>query len=261
MYKIGIIGFGKMGSAIINGLIDSKSVSVNEILIYDIVDIISNRSYVLAKSELEVYTNCETLILATKPQQFESLFKLLKSSSKKPSLVISIAAGKTLNYLNTNLGVNNYVRVLPDLNAMNKMSTTTLAYENIDQVYVNKALMIFESIGSVYVVKEEEINKYMPIQGSFPAYIWSFIENFITSAVQTGVTYEDAYKVISSTLYACATTMKNEVIDLPVMINNVCSKNGTTIEGIEVFNNENLKDMIFNAYNACYNRALEIEKE
>ncbi len=263
MYKIGLLGYGKMGSAIINGLVDSKKFKKEDILVYSLnkEDIIKD-GFTAASSETELYTNSETFIFAIKPQQFDEVINILKNEEKHPELLITIAAGITISYLEKNLGSDlKIVRVMPNLGASIKMAVTTMAKNNnVDDGSLETAKSIFSSIGSVTLVKEEEINTLLPLNGSYPAYIWYFIRSFVRYAKKNGVSEDAARKMLADATIGCAKMLNDSPKDLDTLINDVCSYKGTTIEGVIVFDEKKLDDIVEEASVKCARRSEELAK-
>lgn len=263
MYKIGLLGYGKMGGAIIGGLIDSKKYNKEDIFIYSLnkEDILKD-GFESAIDEIDVYENVETLILAIKPQQFDEVISKLKEATAKPKLIITIAAGITISYLESMLGSDmKIVRVMPNLGASIKMAVTTMAYNNnVSCDTLNIAKGIFESIGSVTIVPEDKINILLPLNGSYPAYIWYFIRSFVRYAEKNGVDSKDARKMLADATIGCAKMLNDSDKDLDTLINDVCSYKGTTIEGVYEFDESKLDDIVDRASTRCAKRGDELAK-
>ena len=263
MYKIGLLGYGKMGGAIIGGLIEAKKYKKEDILIYSLnKEDITRDGYTAACCESFVYENVETLILAIKPQQFEEVMDKLKDCKNKPELIITIAAGITISYIEKLLGSDlKVVRVMPNLGAAIKMAVTTMAHnKNVDSKSLAMAKSIFESIGSVTLVDEDKINTLLPLNGSYPAYIWYFIRSFVRYAEKNGVNPADARKMLADATIGCAKMLNESPKDLDTLINDVCSYKGTTIEGVYVFDDMKLDEIVDKASAACAKRGDELAK-
>ena len=263
MYKLGLLGFGKMGGSIINGLIESKKIERKDIIIYSLnKEDILNGGFSLAKDELDVYQNSEIVLFAIKPQQFPEVMEKLKDSNKKPNLLITIAAGITISYLQKSLGNElEVVRFMPNLGAQINMAVSTMAHSNnVTKDNLAFAKTMFESIGSVTEVSEDKINILLPLNGSYPAYIWYFIRSFVRYAKKNGIDENDARKMLADATLGCATLLNSSPKDLDTLINDVCSYKGTTIEGVYVFDDKKLDDIVYEASEKCANRGKELEK-
>lgn len=255
--NIGLLGLGKMGSAILKGLLDSD-------LTYNI-GAYSHHSCLLPikcyDSEEELYENSDIFIFCIKPQNFPEVIEKLKSCRKTPKILVSIAAGIKIDYLINQLGVNKVVRLMPNTACASKKGVITMATsKEVSSEDITFVKSIFETIGSVYSVTEEEINKLLPLNGSFPAYFYYFINSFVKASMKQGISAEMAREIILKTILGSTDLALKETKSLDQMISDVCSKKGTTIEGVMVFDEENIQDTIEKCYNACLNRAIELEK-
>lgn len=262
MYKIGLLGFGKMGSSIINGVVNANIYKKSDIVIYSPnKDDVINCGFSYLDSELEVFENTEILIFAIKPQTFPDVMEKLKKAKKAPKIVVSIAAGITLSYLKENLGDLKFVRIMPNLGASINMAVSTMAVaDNVSEAEADIVKNIFDSIGSTSIVKEEDINTLLPLNGSYPAYFWYFVRSFVRSAAKKGVSEEVARKILADASIGCAKMLNDSEKDLDTLINDVCSYKGTTIEGVYVFDDAKLDDIVDNCACACTKRAYELEK-
>lgn len=262
MYKLGLLGYGKMGGSIINGLIESKMVKKNDILIYSLnIDDIERDGYKVAIDELDVFENTDVMIFAIKPQQFPEVIEKLAKAKNHPKLVITIAAGITIDYIQKSLGSDlKVVRFMPNLGAAINMAVSTMAKSsNVTDEEEVIARAMFESIGSVTEVSEDKINVLLPLNGSYPAYIWYFIRSFVRYAKANGIDEIAARKMLADATIGCAKMLNESPKDLDTLINDVCSYKGTTIEGVYVFDDKKLDDIVYEASEKCAKRGKELE--
>ena len=261
MYKIGILGYGKMGGAIISGLVNNNICKKEDVFAYSLNrEDIEAAGYTVAIDEVDVYENSETVIFAVKPQTFPEVMEKLKKASSKPNLIITIAAGITIDYIQKMLGDVKVVRFMPNLGAAIGKAVSTMAHsKNTNYDALSYAKSLFESIGSVTEVSEDDINTLLPLNGSYPAYIWYFIRSFVRYAKANGVSEEAARNMLADATIGCAEMLKSSPKDLDTLINDVCSYKGTTIEGVYVFDDAKLDDIVKEASDACANRGRELE--
>lgn len=262
MYKIGLLGLGKMGGAIIDGLLRTNKCEKSDVLVYTLnKEDAENAGFNAAIDELDVYENSETIILAVKPQTFPEVMEKLKNAKNHPNVVITIAAGITISYLQKSLGEDiKVVRFMPNLGASISMAVSTMAHsENVDHETLSYAKGLFESIGSVTEVSEDDINTLLPLNGSYPAYIWYFIRSFVRYAEKNGVDGNDARKMIAEATIGCAKLLEESPKTLDTLISDVCSYKGTTIEGVNVFDEKDLDSIVEEAALKCANRGRELE--
>ena len=150
---------------------------------------------------------------------------------------------------------------MPNLGAQINMAVSTMAHSNnVSKANLEFAKEMFESIGSVTEVAEDKINILLPLNGSYPAYIWYFIRSFVRYATKNGIDEEDARKMLADATIGCAKLLNSSPKDLDTLINDVCSYKGTTIEGVYVFDDKKLDDIVYEASLKCANRGKELEK-
>lgn len=260
MKELGIIGVGKMGESILKGIINKKVLKEKEVIIYDVdrakCALLEKEGFEIASSIEEVFSEAETILLAIKPQNFQELN--IKNANK---LIISIAAGISINKLKEILGENLYIRVMPNTGALiNKSVTVIAADDNVTMKEMKIALKIFNAVGVTYQVVEDQIDDITPINGSMPAYVYYFMKAFIDSAVSRGIDYNLAKEIVANTLITSASMVLENNKSIEELIKDVCSPKGTTIAGLEVLEKAELLKIIDEASIACSLRAKELGK-
>lgn len=258
--KLGLIGAGKMGMSILSGITNNGIFKKENITICvrreEKFKELKDEGYNVTYDPKEAYEKTDILVLAIKPQGFEEMLNILKDV-KKNSLIISVAAGIKIEYINSYLK-GRIVRVMPNTPATIGYGTTAISLFNTtddDRVIVDQ---IFKSIGTVAYIDEKMMNDVTPCNGSMPAYVFYFIRAFVNSAVEAGFDLETAKKLVASSVLGSAKLLMESTKDLDTLISDVCSKGGTTIEGIYVFDNANLNKIIDDCFKACAKRAKEL---
>ena len=263
-FKLGILGLGKMGSSILSGIIKSSVYNNNEILLFDINDEIikkyKNLGFEFSNSEKELIENVEILIIAIKPQMF---YKLKEIKFKDLDLVIvSIAAGKTINDLKEIFGNQKYIRVMPNTPALISYGATAIARDdNVDNDTFNKVKNIFNSIGIVEEILEEKMNEIIPVNGSMPAYLYYFAQGFIENAISNGIDYKVAKTLVCESIIGSAKMILETNKSIDELIKDVCSPGGATLEGMRALDEGNFKEVINNTCKACIDKAYDLSKK
>jgi len=257
---IGFIGGGNMAEAMIKGMV---SKGMKEIIVsepkherreklqrdYGITAVASNR---------EVAQACEIVILAVKPQITEAVLDEIAGDITDKTMVVSIAAGITLAFLQAKLKTKLIVRVMPNTPAivqegMSVISLSGCEYGS-DLDTVKKVLL---TIGKIIVLPEEQMNAVTAVSGSGPGFIALYTEAVIEAGMKMGLNRADASGLAVQTLLGTAklldTGMSAE--DLRKM---VTSPGGTTAAGLKVFENKNLMGIVADALEAARSRADEL---
>lgn len=263
MYSLGILGLGKMGGSILEGVTNAKLFENNDIMFYTLGDDEQKKykslGYALAENERDLFSNCKTILLAIKPQMFASALENAKGLDFTGRCVITIAAGIAISYVENYFTNATVVRVMPNTPALIKMAAATICTNNKNELY-EQAKKIFSSIGSVTEIEENQMNDSLPLNGSMPAYLYLFAKAFIERAKKYNID-EDAAKVLCCNAIIGSANMileSDESID--TLINNVCSKGGTTIEGLNELYDNSFVEAIDKCYDACVRRAYELNK-
>lgn len=260
MYKIGFLGLGNMGYAILNGIVKKGLYQKEEIAFVAPSDK-TKEKYLsfginLLKDERELILNCKIIILAIKPQKYQEVFAKLTGIDFKDKTIVSLAPGKTIAYLQSVFPSTNIVRAMPNTPAKISKGTTTLAGNgNIKEVKE-----IFDSIGTSIVIDENLIDEVIPLNGSLPAYLFAFAKAFIDKGVEKGLSKEQARELVFSAILGSASLALNDKEDIDILISNVCSKGGSTIEGLNALKENNFFQAISKCFEACVERSKELAK-
>ena len=258
--KLGFLGLGKMGTSILKGVMNNHLYKRENILFYAPSFETQEKGKFLganlAKDERELVEKSNIVVLAIKPQKYDEVFSKFDGINFKNKIIVSLAPGKSINYLKVFFKDAQIVRAMPNTPSFVNKGVTTLKFDKD----INKEVTdIFSSIGSYVILdSEEKIDETIPLNGSMPAYMFEFINAFIESALEYGITREDAKKLALETISGCCELAKKSDDDFDTLINNVCSKGGSTIEGLNVLRNSRFKGIIKECYKACVNRSKEL---
>ena len=259
--KIGIIGGGNMGGAIIAGISKQYNVSVCE---QDKKRCRSlKRKYKVATEDLRtVVERSHAVIIAVKPQNFEKLLKQIRPFVTKDKLIISIAAGITCRYIEKILGPKiHVVRAMPNLPVQVGRGITGICS---GRSAVSKDLLlarrIFSCIGKAVVVEEKWMDAITAVSGSGPAYVFQFIEQFNKAAVSIGLDKNLANELVLQTIQGSLKLLVHEKKDAGQLRAMVTSKGGTTQAALDVFQKKHSQEIFKAALSAAKKRAKELSK-
>ena len=263
--KIGIIGCGNMGEAILSRLstVMEKSTS----LMVSEMDA-ARRDYIQSKYKIivEIDNNyvvkySDIVIVAVKPKDFQKLLKEeLCCSLSKDKLLISIAAGITTGHIESFVGEEMpVIRVMPNMPAVVGEAISSIsAGKYADRKDVELAKEIFSLIGDVVEVDEALVDAVTAVSGSGPAYFFYFIEALVDAAVQLGLDKKTAAKLVLKTALGSSKLLEAVKEEPSALRAKVTSKGGTTEAAVKVFESKNLKDIVKEAVKEAYNRSKEL---
>lgn len=262
--KIGFIGAGNMGSAIIGGMIKSGNFAREDILVCDkiISDDIKNMK--VNTADLKTLTkNSDCIVLCVKPSSMEDVLNEIKKViGYDKKLFISIAAGFKLSSMEKTLEKVRAIRVMPNICLKSLQGMTVIAAnENALDSDLTLAQKIFGSCGKTAIVKESLIDSCTAINGSGPAYVFMFMEALADAAVKHGIDRETAYLLAGQTVLGSAHLMMDTSIHPGKLKDMVCSPGGTTIEAVAELETKGFRDAVISAVDACAQKAQKMAKE
>jgi len=263
---IGFIGCGNMAQPIIRSIIEKGMYQKKEVCIYDtdaekLNTFCSANGTIAMQNEEEIIRSCETVFLCIKPQGFADLLTRTKDSFvTSDPFVVSIAAGKEIafieNYLSPALRIG---RVFPNLNASVCQSASAYCI-NATCTKTEKELLgnIVSCFGTALFYPEALFSQFGVLGGCSPAYTFMYIDSLAKAAERNGVSKEIARATAIQAVLGSALYLQESGMDPAILIDRVCSKGGTTIEGVTALRNANLPDIICNAYEASLHRDKEL---
>lgn len=261
MAMFGFIGVGNMGYPLLKATMNTFG--VNEVVYTDaslerMQYVQKETGFPYEEDNISVVKQCKYLVLAIKPQFFAQVLNQIKKVVTKDHVVISIAAGITIDTIKDNLTeAIRVIRAMPNTAAMVLKSMTGISYSH-DQ-FTDEELAVadrfFKSFGRYEVFEERLMNAVVCANGSSPAYVYMFIEALADSVVNYGIPRDKAYTLVSQTLIGAA-SMVLETGEHPGRLkDNVCSPGGTTIAAVKALEEHGLRNAVMKATDACYDRA------
>ncbi len=266
--KIGFIGSGNMGEALISGLITSKATKPENIICSDIrqdaIDEIREKYGInTTTSNVEVVERSEIVIYATKPQILGKVFKETGHILDKSKLVISIAAGVPLAVIAAGLQKKlRLIRVMPNICAFVKESATAIAAgEYVEEGDVELAKAIFDSVGiSVFIEENILMDAFTGLSGSGPAYIFMIVDAMADAGVKMGLSRKDSLLLSTQTVLGAAKLLMDSKEHPGQLKDRVTSPGGTAIAGIHTLEEGGLRTTIINAVESATKRSIQLGK-
>ena len=269
--KILLIGCGKMGSSLLEGIVKSDNfdgmVDVIEPVIQDSFKEDFKESKVNFYSDIRENKdaiNYDLIIIATKPNIYEEIFNGLKNNLiiNDETLIVSILAGIRISKIEEIVGSIPIIRAMPNIAAsVLEGMTALIGNKKITHEDILNADLIFELIGEkMWLKNEAQMDSFTAISGSGPAYFFFFTECLKNIAIEEGFTEDEANKISQQIIIGSGKLVKDSGIDPKELRENVTSPNGTTEAGLKVLadNKMGLLDKLKQAIMEAKNRSIEI---
>ncbi|NIA13421.1 MAG: pyrroline-5-carboxylate reductase [Nitrospiraceae bacterium] len=261
---LGFLGFGNMGSAIAQGLVATGTIAPGRILACDLSEerrqAAAEAGLVVVDSPSELAAGCNTLVLAVKPQGMGDALDLIEADAKAGTLVVTIAAGISIAYIQARLGAETrVVRVMPNTPALVNAGAAGIAVSgNCSEADAETARTIFGAIGIAAMVPEELIDTVTALSGSGPAYFFYMVECLADAAVANGLGQTEAVQLAGQTLLGAGRLLMESGEAPSVLRERVTSKGGTTAAALEAFRANGFDRVIAAGVNAAVARAAEL---
>lgn len=268
--KIGIIGGGNMGSALVGGL-RQQQVSAADILVADTnpqtCKLLSEKWGISTSLHpADIIEKVELLVLAVKPQHMKVLLNEIASQFQpNKTLLISIAAGITTTQIKKWLGQSfcDVVRAMPNTPALLNAGVTGLyATKDVSPAKKQQAQNLLNAVGETIWIEEESLMDVVTaLSGSGPAYFFYLMEMLVNSATTLGLTHEIASFLTLQTAMGSAKMALLSQEDIATLRLNVTSKGGTTEAGINVLKDGKLQDLITKTLKAAAQRGKDLSQQ
>lgn len=264
--RVGFIGTGNMGSAIIKGIITSGFLESDKINVYDIdEDKIKELGDLYKvkneKSEKDVVKNSDIIILCVKPNIILQLLEEIKEFITEEKIILSIAAGISIENMEDIIGVKKIVRTMPNTPAQIQSGMTAVSFnDKISEKDKNIVFSILNSFGKSIEIEEKLMHVYTAISGSLPAYVYLFIESLADGAVLEGMNRQKAYEIISESIIGSAKMVIDTKKHPALLKDEVTSPSGTTIEAIKVLESNNFRGTLIETVRVCTEKSKKMTK-
>jgi pyrroline-5-carboxylate reductase len=265
---LGVIGCGKMGSALIQGAINAKILASHTVFGYDKITAASDSFAAVTGAKIcssleELANSCDTFLLATKPYDVGSVLTNLASArGDRPGLVISIAAGITLASLESYLPLTmRVIRTMPNTPALvGKGASAFAAGGRATTDDAIAAEQLLSSVGLALQVPEKLLDAVTGLSGSGPAYGFLIIEALADAGVRQGLPRHESIRLAAQTMLGAATMVLETSLHPAQLKDMVTSPGGTTIEGLAALEKNGVRHALIEAVTAATTRSIELSK-
>lgn len=266
--NIGFIGCGKMAQAMIQGMIVSKVVTPQQVIVsakteetlqfvektYDIGTTLHNK---------EVAEKADYLFLAIQPDLYAKVINEVKEVVKDQTIIITLAAGITLDFIEQQ-----FRRPLKIVRSM--PNTPSLVGEGMSALCVNayvnpedlaEIVQLFEGFGKAEIIDEQHMDAIPAVSGSSPAYAYMFIEALADGAVMQGIPRKQAYKLAAQALLGAAKMVLETEKHPGELKDDVCTPGGSTIEAVATLEKQGFRACVIAAMESCTEKSKQLSQE
>ncbi|MEC9005040.1 MAG: pyrroline-5-carboxylate reductase [Planctomycetota bacterium] len=264
---IGFMGGGQMARALASGFVKADRVKAEQIGFFDpspeaaaqfLAQVPGSR---LLETEQQVVTQAEVVLLAVKPQVMPQVVAQLAGKIPPETLVVSIAAGISLDYLQTQLATTRVIRVMPNTPCL--VGTAASAYAigaGATPEDAQRVEHLMTAVGLAFALEEHHIDAVTGLSGSGPAYVYLLIDAMTEGGVAMGLPAEVAAQLAAQTVAGAARMVQESGEHPMVLTDHVTSPGGTTLEGLAVLKEQGVREAVVEAVRAATERSIELGK-
>ena len=264
--KIGIVGAGNMGEALLEGLVAAGGVAAEHITAVDIrthlLQPLRERGIRTSTVIESAVCNQDVVVLGVKPQQSAAVLNDVRQHLKREQVLVSMMAGVSTacieEQVRTPVAV---VRVMPQILARHRTAASGIcAGRHATDSQLQLVQELFEEVGSTVVVAEAQMDAVTGLSGSGPAFVCTVIEAMADGGVRMGLQREVALKLSVQTVLGAASMICESGKHPAIVRDQVTSPGGTTIAALHMLEEKGLRDALISAVKVAADRAAELSQ-
>lgn len=260
---IGFIGCGNMGSILLKSFlryrIKSKNIYVYDVDIAKLSKIKQENNVNISSDIRDLLKSSDLIVLAVKPNVIKDVLSEI-SKNYTGEIIMSIAAGIKISYIESFLSGSKVVRLMPNIPA--QVGEGMIAFSYNDRIEKNESEFIFDlisSLGKAVQTDEKYMDAITGISGSGPAYVYIFIEALADAGVLAGLPRDLSYTAAAQTVLGSAKMVLETGKHPGELKDMVCSPAGTTIEAVRVLEKHGFRSAVIEAVSACVEKSKSIK--
>lgn len=266
--KLGIIGAGNMASAIVSGILHEKLLTSKQIVVFD-VDTKKLKAFAkkysvqTAQTLAHAAAQATHLLLAVKPQNFSEVLPQISLCLDPKAVVISIAAGIDLAFIESKLGkTKKIVRCMPNMPAMVGWGATSFVGNSYCKEADKKVVTsLFASVGMVIELDhEKDLDAVTALSGSGPAFAYQFVHELSEAGKKIGLSTKLSELLALQTVHGALEMLHHTGLNPAELIAQVTSKGGTTLAGLDALKKNGFSKSINECLKAAKKRAVELRE-
>lgn len=259
--KIGFIGIGNMGSALLKGILRSGFLKADDIIVYDssiekMNNINKEFEVKIAQSNIDLVQMTNIVVLAIKPNIYDVVLNEIGTAITKDKIIITIAPGISIEHVKNIVKTGKIVRTIPNTPALVGDGITAIAYSS-NIVEADKILVqnIFKTCGEIVEIEEKLLDIAMAVSSCSPAFVYMFIEALSDAGVALGLSRDIAYKLASKAVSGAGNMVFKTGLHPGELKDMVTSPGGTTIQGVRMLEKYSMRSSVIEAVIASYEKS------
>lgn len=258
--KYGFIGCGNMGGALARAIsCAEKSIMVSDFDARKAEQFAASLG-VTAADNATVAKECDRIFLGVKPQMMQDMLSGIKNElqDKKP-ILISMAAGLKISQIQNFAGGDlPVIRIMPNTPVSVGKGVVLYCAEGVQKDVLDDFALDMRYCGILDLIDESLIDAGCSVSGCGPAFMYMFANAVAKGGEQCGLSRGQAIKYAAATMSGAAEMLMTSEKTPEELTDAVCSKGGSTIEGVNVLKNSDFESVVSNCIKAAFKRNLEL---
>jgi len=285
---LGFIGTGQMAQALAHGIVQSMILPApsiwlsNPSLTEETICRFESKGYKTTTDNSSLCRLCDIIILAVKPYHIpkvcEDLVKCFQGNVLSPEglfhkhkpIFISVCAGVKTSTIQSRLDMRRYggascvvkcCRAMPNTPCLIGSGAVAVCFgPDVTKEEAANVKRLFEAVGTVFEVKEDQMDAVTGLSGSGPAFVYMMIEALSDAGVRGGLPRETALGLAAQTVYGSASMVLETKLHPAILKEQVTSPGGTTIEGVAALERHGFRNAVMSAVDAAKSQATNLSK-
>lgn len=267
MKKIGIIGYGNIGEAMVSGMLKSEFVTPEQVLVSSrnvkkINKALNDFGIGVTRNNKKVVDFADILIIAVKPIGMNDVLQEIKDDLRDDQVLVSVVSSIEIEDIQSIIGEKKIVRTMLNTPVMVNEGMSALAIG--EQVHFNEEAFIvelFKSFGAVEIVEEKYMDVITAVSGTSPAYVFMLIEAMADGGVLMGMPRRKAYKMSAQSVLGAAKMVLESDKHPGELKDMVCSPGGSTIDGVYTLEMNNFRGTMMKTIRDATNKAIKLREK
>jgi pyrroline-5-carboxylate reductase len=260
--KITVIGGGNMGGALIEGFLRSGKTTTSEITVADALETtrrrFEERGLTVWADNREAVKGADTVLIAVKPWYVADVAEQIRASLKPRAVVVSVAAGVSLEELKGAFGADRPVfRAIPNIAAALGASMTFVACEERDAGLAPGILELLEQVGQAALIPEKLLDSAMITGSCGTAYALRYLRAAMEASIEMGLGADLARTVVAQTMKGATELILSSNTHPEQLVDQVTTPGGSTIVGLNALERGGFTAAVIEGHLAVYRRMKE----
>jgi pyrroline-5-carboxylate reductase len=257
-FKIAILGGGNIGTSLARGLIASKQLTIDEILMTEIrnprIAQLKKLGFHVISNSKEALRQTDTVVMSVKPQHFGTLAEEIKNDITIKHTLLSTITGVTFSEIESFTAKVPMIRIMPNIGLEICESMTCISFKNTSEEQEKRILTLFNKMGKTLVIPEEMMGAATVAGACGIAFVLRFMRALTQGGIEIGFDAEMAQFITAQTVKGAARLIIETGNHPEMEIDKVTTPQGITISGLNEMEHQGLSSAVIKGLITSFNK-------